>query len=82
MSDKYSDVRYLSGDEIHAGDRVSFGGKPATVVAVFKRSEFAGGAVREEWLDYHDGLLLRDDAGELFMNQYADEDVKLVSRSQ
>lgn len=35
------ETHYLTGEEIHVGDRVLFGGHPAMVVAVIGRGEYA-----------------------------------------
>lgn len=75
------DTHYISGEEIHVGDRVLFGGHPATVVAVIARGEYEHGFVAEDWSSYDRGFLMRTDDGQLYMYDYADEDVELVARS-
>jgi hypothetical protein len=74
------ETHYLTGEEIHAGDRVLFGGHPVTIVAVIGRGEYASEFVAEDWSDHERGFVMRTDDGQLYMYEYADEDVKLVSR--
>jgi hypothetical protein len=78
----YTDLQYLDGQEIHIGDRVVFGGHPATVVVVIGRGEYGPGFVADDWSEHERGFLMRTEDGQLYMQDYADEDVKLVSRCE
>jgi len=75
------DLNYVTGEEIHAGDRVSFGGHPALVVAVIGRGEYTPPFIADDWADYRRGFLLRTDDGQLYMYDYADEDIRFLSRT-
>ena len=44
-----SDPVYPSGEEIHAGDRLLFDCRPATILFVIQRSEFAPGVSPADW---------------------------------
>ena len=80
MSKSSPDVHYVSGEEIHAGDRILSGGHPATVVGVIGRAEYAPGFVAGAWSEYERGILIRDEQGTLSMHDYADGDLELIAR--
>jgi hypothetical protein len=44
-----SGPRYPSGEEIHAGDRILFGGQPARIIFVTQRKEYAEGVLPSDW---------------------------------
>ena len=75
------DLNYVTGEEIHAGDRVSFGGHPALIMAVIARGEYMPPFIADDWADYRCGFLLRTDDGQLYMYDYADEDIRFLSRT-
>jgi len=74
-------MNYLTGEEMHVGDRVLFGGHAATVVVVIDRGEYGPGFVAEDWSDQEHGFLMRTDDGTLYMYDVADEDVRLIARA-
>lgn len=58
-----SEIRYISGEEVHAGDRVQYCGNYATVVFVSDGSaeEFAPGY--EDYTGTERGVMVCDDDG-------------------
>ncbi len=58
-----SEIRYISGEEVHAGDRVQYDGNYATVVFVSDGSaeEFAPGY--EDYTGTERGVMVCDDDG-------------------
>ncbi|HMJ87591.1 MAG TPA: hypothetical protein VK504_30645 [Vicinamibacterales bacterium] len=76
------EVHYLTGEEIHIGDRVLFSGHPAIVVVVIGRNEYAPGYPREGRSNDERGFVMRTDDGQMYMYEYADEDIKLLSRGE
>jgi hypothetical protein len=74
--------RYVDGQEIHVGDQVLFGGRAATVVVVLGRDEYAPDFRPDDWTEYERGFLLRTVDGHLYMQDYADEDIKLLGRGR
>ena len=77
----HSDLRYTTGEDVHAGDIVLFSGQRGMVVVVLDAHESASGFDANEWTDYEHGFLIRTDDGQLYMHEYADEDIELLSRS-
>jgi RHS repeat-associated protein len=77
---RQTDSHYIDGSEIHIGDRVRFGGHPATVVVVIGRGEYAPGFLADDWTDYERGFLIRTEDRQLYMHDYADEDIEFVAR--
>jgi hypothetical protein len=75
-----AELHYVDGEEIRVGDQVLFGGHAATVVVVFGRDEYGPDFSRDDWTDYKRGFLLRTADGQLYMEDYADEDIKLLAR--
>jgi len=71
---------YLSGDEVHEGDRVSYKGTMATVVFVTdgETGEFAPGY--EDYYGHDPGVMISDDDGELTFLPEPGEDVQLLRR--
>jgi hypothetical protein len=69
---------YLTGDEVHAGDRVRYKGTAATVAFVSdgEEGEFAAGY--EEYFGYEPGLMIRDDDGEITFLVEPSEDLELI----
>jgi hypothetical protein len=78
--DSSRDLHYVSGEEIHVGDRIRFGGHPGTIMVVIGRGEYAEGFAAEDWRDYERGFLIRTDDGSLYMYDYADEDIEFLAR--
>ena len=79
-----NDPRYPSGEEIHAGDKLSFGGLPAQIMFVTQRNEYAEGVLRSEW-DFvpADTIAVRFEDGRIIMyDSFCDHDgITLLSRS-
>jgi hypothetical protein len=75
-------LRYTTGEEIHAGDSVLFSGQNGIVVIVLDTHESALGFDAQEWTDYEHGFLIRTEDGQLYMHEYAEEDIQLLSRSR
>jgi hypothetical protein len=78
------DQRYLSGEEIHIGDRVVYARFPGTILLVVDREEWPAAQSdksRAWWRSEHkSGFLLRQDSfGRVFFPE-ADEDLTFVSR--
>jgi hypothetical protein len=79
------DQRYYTGEEIHLGDRVTFGGCASTIVFVVDRDEFPNSETaeaRDWWRTEHgSGFMVHQDAGaDIFLDE-ADEDLLYVSRA-
>ncbi len=75
-----ADLHYLSGEAVHAGDRVQHKGEYATVVFVSdgEMEEFAPGY--EEHTGAERGIMLCDDDGnETFIGD-PDEDLSFIDR--
>lgn len=72
---------YLTGQKVHAGDRVRYRGETATVVFVGdgENGEFTGGY--EDSLGHEAGIVLRDDQGELNSLTEPGEDLELLHRA-
>lgn len=80
------DQRYHSGEEVHLGDRVTFGGCPSTITFVIDRDEFPDSESPESrawWRSEHrTGFMIhQDDGADIFLDE-ADEDLLFVSRSR
>ncbi len=71
---------YLTGDEVHIGDRVSYKGVTGTVVFVTDgdEGEFAPGY--EDYLGHEAGLMISDDDGDLTFLPEPPEDLEFVRR--
>ncbi len=69
---------YLTGETVHAGDRIRYKGTSATVAFVSdgETGEFSGGY--EEYLGHDAGIMLRDDDGEMTFITEPGEDLELV----
>ncbi len=78
------DQRYLSGEEIHIGDRVRYGRCSATILLVVDREEWPVRETEESrvyWRTEHkSGFLLKQDPGARIFLPEADEDLTFVSR--
>ena len=72
---------YLTGQKVHAGDRVRYKGEAATVVFVTdgEGGEFSGGY--EEYFGHEAGIMLHDDNGELNFLSEPGEDLELIRRA-
>lgn len=80
------DQRYYTGEEIHIGDRVAYGGCASTIVFVVDRDEFPASEPLEsrEWwrAEYASGFMIHQDAGaDIFLDE-ADEDLLFISHSE
>jgi hypothetical protein len=77
---EFGPLQYLTGEDIHAGDRVTYNGSYATVVFV------SDGETEEFWPGYEDyaganrGVLLCDDDGKTTDIGEPDEGLSLVDR--
>jgi hypothetical protein len=71
---------YLTGEEVHAGDRVRYKGEAATVAFVTdgEGGEFSGGY--EDYFGEEAGIMLCDDAGELTFLVEPGDDLELIRR--
>ncbi len=76
-----SGMYYISGEEVHAGDRVQFDGNYATVVFLSSGEieEFAPGY--EDYTGMDAGVLLCDDDGGTRMITGPDERLAFIDRS-
>jgi hypothetical protein len=74
-------LHYLSGEEVHAGDRVQYRGNYATVVFVSngESEEFSPGY--EDYIGSNRGILLCDDDGATTLISEWDENLSFVDRS-
>ena len=77
--------RYCSGEEIHIGDHVEYGGLPATVAFVIDREEWPAdeNAESRAWwrAEHHSGFMLILSTGARLFFPDADEDLDFVSRA-
>ena len=69
---------YESGEQICVGDRVRHAGRLGSIVAVIDRGEYAENFPSAEWSNYQRGFIVKDDSGELYMYDVADEDLELL----
>jgi predicted RecA/RadA family phage recombinase len=74
-------LHYLAGDEIHAGDRVQYGGVFATVVAVSDGNDGEYSPGYEDWTGMSRGIVICDDDGAVTTLPEGDEKLEFVSRS-
>jgi hypothetical protein len=76
---------YLSGEEIHAGDRAKLGGLPGRVMFVLGFEDFLPEwAGNREWFlqKFGSGFMWEQDGGGQVFQQKADEDFEFVSRGE
>ena len=76
-------TRYLTGEEIHIGDRILHAGEPAEIVLVIGRDEFEGEfAIQKDWYKqkYGRGFMVKGGPGGLVLCNEADEDIQFVAR--
>ena len=73
-------LRYISGEDVHVGDRVQFRGSFATVVFVSsgESEEFAPGY--EDYTGSERGIIICDDDGATSVIGEPDEQLALVDR--
>ena len=71
-----TDPKYPSGEEVHAGDHILFGGAPAEVIFVTQRNEYADGVSAVEWeFVKGDTIALRFEDGRIMMyDSFCDHD--------
>jgi hypothetical protein len=75
------DQRYDSGEEIHAGDRVLYGGSRGVIVFVVDRKEYSAEFSEEYWGDSGTGFMIQTQMWGLMRLDAADEDLELISRA-
>jgi hypothetical protein len=75
-----AELHYISGEEVHAGDRVTYDGGFATVVFVSDgaNEEYAPGF--EDYIGSERGILISDDDGETSSIGEPDERLAFVDR--
>ena len=76
---------YVSGEEIHAGDRARLAGFSGRVVFVLGSDEFLPDfAEGKEWYfeEFGHGFMFEQDGGGLIFQQESDEDFEFVSRGE
>ena len=73
---------YMTGGEVHAGDRVRYRGNAATVVFVTDgdEGEFAPGY--QDYYGHEAGIMLSDDDGDLTLITEPNEDLEFVHRKE
>ena len=72
---------YLTGEKVHARDRVRYQGEAATVAFVSdgEGGEFSSGY--EDYFGQEAGIMLRDDEGELIFLAEPGDDLELIHAS-
>lgn len=80
MTNHSFELHYITGEEIHIGDRVLFSGLNAVVVIVIGRREYAPGYVQAAGDER--GFVMCTDDGQMYMYEYADEDIEFLSRGE
>ena len=76
---------YLSGEEIHAGDHVRYGGLPGRIVIVLGFGEFFPEFTEaKDWFykEYGQGFMVDQEGGGLFFLDESDEDLEFTSRGK
>lgn len=73
---------YLSGGEVHAGDRVRFKGTAANVAFVSDGDEGEFSIGYEDYYGHEAGLMLCDDDGELVFLAEPNEELEFVRRKE
>jgi hypothetical protein len=71
---------YVTGSEVHAGDRVRYKGESGNIVFV---SDGEGGEFLSGYVDYHGcdaGIMFCDDSGELTFVSELNENLELLRR--
>lgn len=78
-------THYRSGEEIQAGDRISWAGKPGCVLFVLGSSEIPSDwASQIDWFvkEYKEGFMLDTEIAGLVFEYESDEDLEFLSRKQ
>lgn len=78
-----SESQYPSGEPIHAGDKILFGGNPARIVIVTQIDEYAEDFPKTEWAFLSgDTIAVRYDDGRLMMYDSfcAHDEITLLER--
>jgi len=70
---------YLTGETIHAGDKVVFAGVPSVVVFVNDTKEYLPGF--EGWQHEDSGFMIQQPNGALIFLPEADEDLRFIARA-
>jgi hypothetical protein len=73
--------RYYSGEEIHIGDRVTYGGTPGVILFVIDRGEFSPEFPAEHWSGCRTGFMIRSKSMGLVMLDRSDEVLEFISRA-
>lgn len=74
---------YVSGEEIHAGDRVRYASIQGRIVFILGFDEFLPDFVAgKQWYfdEYGRGFMFEQDGGGLVFSEESDEDLEFVSR--
>ena len=72
---------YLTGEAIHAGDKVAFAGVSSIVVFVNDTKEYLPGFTSEGWQHVGSGFMIQQPNGALIFLPEADEDLRLINRA-
>ncbi len=73
---------YLTGGEVHAGDRVRYKGNAANVAFVSDGEEGEFSAGYEDYYGHEAGVMIVDDDGDLTFIGEPDENLEFVHRKQ
>lgn len=74
--------QYPTGEEVHAGDSILFGGSPAFIMFVTQRNEYADGFPRDDWAFVEgDTIAVRFEDGNIMMyDSFCDQDAITLLR--
>jgi hypothetical protein len=81
----FHSTHYRSGEEIRAGDRISWAGKPGRVLFVLGSVEApADWACMKDWLgkEHAEGFMLDTEVGGLVFECESDEDLIFLGRKE
>jgi len=73
--------RYKDGNEIRTGDRVTWAGHPASVVAVIDTQSYSPMFPETEWSHLGAGFMLDVEGVGLVYEEEAHEDLQLIGRT-
>ncbi len=74
-------MKYLTGEEIRAGDVITEGERKGRVVFVLDTNDFLDGWDPVHWAYLGDGMMIDTDQAGLVFKPWIDEDLILVARS-